>query len=130
AINDRDKAWHDLYELSIDSGKLELIFENTSRITGWNFDWDEEPRLAYITGENGFSQIWKIEEGKPSSMILETNLQEIAYVAGWNEDNSLFYLVTNLGSNDLSALYLMDPVSLKMEMIENDPDLSVDFGSL
>src|SRR5713101_3145432 len=38
AINDRDKAWHDLYKVKISSGERTLIRQNTDRITGWVFD--------------------------------------------------------------------------------------------
>src|SRR6266436_805153 len=38
AINDRDKAWHDLYKVKISSGERTLIRQNTDRIVGWTFD--------------------------------------------------------------------------------------------
>src|SRR6266849_7883652 len=34
-LNDRDKAWHDLYKLKISTGEKTLIRKNTERITGW-----------------------------------------------------------------------------------------------
>ena len=37
-LNDRDKAWHDLYRLKISTGEKTLIRKNTERITGWVFD--------------------------------------------------------------------------------------------
>src|SRR5512135_3522205 len=33
-LNDRDPAWHDLYRLSISTGKRELLRKNTDRISG------------------------------------------------------------------------------------------------
>ena len=80
----RDKAWHDLYKLEISTGKLTLAFENTDRFTGWNFDWDENPRIAYRTDENGFSQMLRVDGPGEFTKIYETNLQEQAYIAGWN----------------------------------------------
>ena len=41
-INDRDKAWHDLYSLKISTGELTKLFENTNRYGGYDFDWDEK----------------------------------------------------------------------------------------
>ena len=32
AINDRDKAWHDLYRVELGTGKRELLFENTREL--------------------------------------------------------------------------------------------------
>ncbi|MET2986154.1 S9 family peptidase [Aureibaculum conchae] len=129
-INDRDKAWHDLYKLDINTGKLELLYKNENRITGWNFDWDENPRLAYRTNEAGFSEIHRIDGDNKFTKIYETNLQESAYVAGWNKDNTKMYLVSNKGDVNFSTLYTMDPKTLKIEKIESDPKNKVDFGGL
>jgi len=129
-INDRDKAWHDLYKLNISTGKLELLFENNDRITGWNFDWDEKPRLAYRTNEDGFSEILRIDGDNKFTKIYETNLQESAYVSAWNKDNTKFYLVSNKGDINFSTLFIMNPETLKKEKIESDPKNKVDFGSL
>ena len=37
-LNDRDKAWHDLYKLKISTGEKTLLRKNTDRVTGWSFD--------------------------------------------------------------------------------------------
>ena len=129
-INDRDKAWHDLYKLDISTGNLDLLYENNNRITGWNFDWDENPRLAYRTNEDGFSEIHRIDGDNKFTKIYDTNLQESAYVAGWNKDNTKMYLVSNKGDVDLSTLYTMDPQTKKTEKIESDPKNKVDFGGM
>jgi len=129
-INDRDKAWHDLYKLDIGTGKLELLYENKNRITGWNFDWDENPRLAYRTNEDGFSEIHRIDGDNKFTEIYETNLQESAYIAGWNKDNTKMYLVSNKGDVNFSTLYSMDPQTQKIEKIESDPKNKVDFGGM
>ena len=129
-INDRDKAWHDLYKLNIATGKLDLLFENKNRITGWDFDWDEKPRLAYRTNENGFSEIMRIDKGNKFTKIYETNLQEQAYIAGWNKDNTKTYLVSNKGDVNFSTLYSFDPQTEKTEKIESDPKNKVDFGGM
>ena len=129
-INDRDKAWHDLYKLTISTGKLELLFENKNRITGWNFDWDETPRLAYRTNDQGFSEILRIDGDNKFTEVYETNLQEQAYIAGWNKDNTKTYLVSNKGDVNFSTLYSFDPKTEKIEKIESDPKNKVDFGGM
>ncbi len=129
-INDRDKAWHDLYKLTISTGQLDLLYENNYRITGWDFDWDEQLRLAYRTNEEGFSEILRVEGDNEFTEIYETNLQENAYVAGWNKDNTRMYLVSNKGEVNLSTLYSMDPQTLVVEKVESDPLNKVDFGGL
>jgi len=130
-LNDRDPAYHDLYKLEISTGKLTKIFENTEKISGWDFDWDEKLRLATKTIENGNSQILKVNDDKTFTPIYETDILETAYVTGWSKDNSQIYLVSNKGDDvNFTALYKMDLNTLKTELVEKDPLNKVDFGSV
>jgi dipeptidyl aminopeptidase/acylaminoacyl peptidase len=129
-LNDRDKAWHDLYELRISTGKLELIHENTDRIVDYDFDWNDTLRLLSRTAEDGSTTLLRNDGDGKLTPIYETTVSESAYVAGWNADNSRFYLVTNKGELNLSTLFLMDPVSGAATRLESDPNNRVDFGGL
>ncbi len=130
-LNDRDPAYHDLYQLEISTGKLTLLFKNTEKITGWGFDWNEKLRLAYKTLENGNSQILKVNSDNSFTPIYETSILESAYVTGWSKDNSKVYLVSNKGNNvNFSSLFLMDLNSLKTTLVEKDPLGKVDFGGV
>lgn len=128
-INDRDKAWHDLYSLKISTGELKKIHENNDRITGYDFDWDENLRVLYRTDEKGTTQ-FLYKEGDKLTPIYETLVTETAYISSWNENNTEFYMVTNKGDLDLSTLFLMNPKTKKMTKIESDPKGKVDFGGL
>lgn len=128
-INDRDKAWHDLYSLKISTGELKMIHENKDRITGYDFDWDEKLRVLYRTDEKGTTQ-FLYKEREELTPIYETLVTETAYISNWNENNSEFYLVTNKGDLDLSTLFLMNPSTKKLSKIESDPKGKVDFGGL
>ncbi len=129
ALNDRDKAWHDLYELSISTGERKLVYENKDRITGYNFDWDDNLRLLTRTDEAGNSTILRKDQDGLVP-IYETNVSEGASVLGWDKENRQFYLDTNKGDLDLSTLFLMDPRTKEMTLLESDPEKRVDFGSL
>src|SRR5690606_16050766 len=52
-LNDRDPAWHDLYSLTLSTGELTLMRENTERVSNWVFDLDGELRLAVRSPESG-----------------------------------------------------------------------------
>lgn len=129
SLNDRDKAWHDLYKLTISTGKLEKIYENNDRITSYGFDWDDKLRLLYKTDEQGNTVMYHIE-GKNLTPIYETSVTETAAAINWNEDNSQFYMITNKGELDLMTLYLMDPLTQQMTLIESDPEKKVDIENL
>ena len=129
-INDRDKAWHDLYSLKISTGELTKLFENTNRYGGYDFDWDEKLRIAYRTDEDGNNQIMRVEEDGTFKEIYKTNLKESAYLTGWTPDNKEAYLVTNKGDINFSTLYKMNPTTEKLTLVESDPKGIADFGNL
>lgn len=128
-LNHRDKAWHDLYQLRISTGDMKLVYENTDRITGYEFDWDDNLRLLTRTDEKGTTTLLR-KEGDSLDPIYETLVTENGGVLGWTPDNSRFYLSTNKGDLDLSTVYLMDPKTRKLELFESDPEKRVDFGGL
>ncbi|WP_281323502.1 S9 family peptidase [Flavobacterium aestivum] len=128
-LNDRDKAWHDLYQLKISNGQLTKIYENKDRITGYDFDWDENLRVLSKTDEKGNTVMYKKASGALTP-IYETSVTEQAYIAGWSRDNKLAYLVTNKGDLNLSSLFTLEIENNKLTKIESDPNNKVDFGSL
>jgi dipeptidyl aminopeptidase/acylaminoacyl peptidase len=128
-LNDRDKAWHDLYQLKISTGELTKIYENKDRITGYDFDWDENLRVLSKTDEKGNTTMFK-KEGDVLTPIYETLVTEQAYITGWTPDNKQAYLVSNKGDLNLSTLYLIDIESQKLTKLESDPKNSVDFGGI
>lgn len=129
SLNDRDKAWHDLYQLKISTGELTQIYENKDRVTGYDFDWDENLRVLSKTDNKGTTAIFK-KDGDKLTQIYETSVTEQAYITSWTPDNKQAYFVTNKGDLNLSTLFLMDLDTQKMTKIESDPKNRVDFGSL
>lgn len=128
-LNDRDKAWHDLYKLNIATGEKTLLRKNTDRINGWNFDWDYKLRLATRSAEDGSTEILRVDADKLTK-IYSTNIYETSYIAGPHKDNKRFYVVTNKGDRDLQQLVLLDPATGNEELVETDPLKRVDFGSI
>jgi dipeptidyl aminopeptidase/acylaminoacyl peptidase len=129
-LNDRDKAWHDLYSLKISTGELKKIYENNDRITGYNFDWDDNLRVLERTDDKGNTTMLRVDANNQLTPIYETSVTEQAGIYGWNEDNSRFYMVTNKGELNLSTLFLMNPVTKELTKVESDPLNKVDFGGM
>jgi len=63
-LNDRDKAWHDLYKLKLSTGEKTLVRKNTERITSWTFDLQGNLRLASRSAENGDTEILRVDQDK------------------------------------------------------------------
>jgi dipeptidyl aminopeptidase/acylaminoacyl peptidase len=129
SLNDRDKAWHDLYQLKISTGELTKMYENKDRVTGFVFDWDEKLRVLSKTDDKGTTVTYK-KDGDKLNQIYETSVMERAYIASWTPDNKQAYFVSNKGELNLSTLLLMDLETQKITKIESDPKNKVDFGGL
>jgi len=127
-LNDRDKAWHDLYKLKISTGEKTLVRQNTERITGWNFDLQGNLRLASRSAENGDTEILRVDPDK-FTKIYSCNVFEGCGVIRFQKDGKRAYMQTNKGAEmDLSALVLFDPATGNTEIVESDPMKKVDFG--
>ena len=127
-LNDRDKAWHDLYKLKISTGEKTLVRKNTDRITGWNFDLKGNLRLASRSAENGDTEILRVDPDK-FTKIYSCNVFENCAAIRFNKDGKHVYFESNKSEDvNLVSLMLLDPETGKTELVENDPLKRVDFG--
>lgn len=126
-INDRDPAWHDLYQVSISTGKRTLLKENTAQITGWEFDLKDQLRLATRSTEDGGTEILRVDP-KGFSSIYKCNNEETCYPIRFAKDNKQVYIASNKGEVDLTQLLLLNPQTGETTFVESDPENEVDFG--
>ena len=125
-LNDRDKAWHDLYKLKISTGEKTLMRTNTERIEGWDFDLKGQLRLATRSAENGDTEILRVDADK-FTKIYSCTVFETCSTSRFQPDGKRLYMETNKGGDmDLTALVLFDPETGKTEMVESDPLKKVD----
>jgi dipeptidyl aminopeptidase/acylaminoacyl peptidase len=125
-LNDRDKAWHDLYKLKISTGEKTLVRKNTDRVTGWEFDLKGNLRLATRNSESGDTEILRVDADK-LTQIYSCNVFETCSPLHFHTDGNRVYMETNKGT-DLISLVLFDPATGKTEAVESDPLGKVDFG--
>jgi dipeptidyl aminopeptidase/acylaminoacyl peptidase len=125
-LNDRDKAWHDLYKLRISTGEKTLLRKNTDRVTGWSFDLKGQLRLATRNAENGDTEVLRVDADKLTE-IYSCTVFETCDPLHFLPDGSRVYMETNKDAN-LISLVLFDPATGKTEAVESDPLGKVDFG--
>jgi dipeptidyl aminopeptidase/acylaminoacyl peptidase len=128
-LNDRDKAWHDLYRMNLNTGEKTLVYRNTERITGWNFDWSDKLRLAIRSAPDGTTEILRVA-GKDLKKIYSTNVLETGLPLGFHQDNKRFFLKTNKGDRNLNQLVLLNLETGQEEVVETDPENRVDFDHI
>ncbi|MDQ3805053.1 MAG: prolyl oligopeptidase family serine peptidase [Acidobacteriota bacterium] len=127
-LNDRDKAWHDLYKVKISTGERTLLRKNTERLTGWVFDLKDQLRLATRAAENGDTEVLRVD-ADGFKKIYTCNVFESCGPVRFHKDGRRVYMETNKGDVDLTRLVLLDPETGKEELVEADPSNRVDFGS-
>ena len=129
-INDRDKAWHDLYKLKISTGEKTLVRKNTEKIAGWYFDLKGQLRLAARTADNGDTEILR-PDPTGFTKIYSCNVNEGCGPHRFHKDGKRVYFETNKGdAMDLSALMLLDVETGKTELVESDPLKRADLGAV
>jgi len=127
-LNDRDKAWHDLYKLNISTGQRTLIRENTEQIAQWFFDEAGELRLAMRVAANGDQEVLRVDPAA-FTKVYSSNVFESCRPLRFHRDRCRVYMMTNHGDDvDLVSLVLFDPDTQEIEPIESDPLGRVDLG--
>ena len=126
-LNDRDKAWHDVYRVDIASGQRTLVRQNTEKIAGWVFDNKGGLRLAARTTDAGATEILRVDD-KGFTVVYSCTVFETCGPLRFHKDGQRVYLRTNKGEADLTRLILLDPATGKEELVESDPEKKVDFG--
>ncbi|MGI8988569.1 MAG: alpha/beta fold hydrolase [Bryobacteraceae bacterium] len=128
-LNDRDKAWHDLYKLRISTGERTLIRKNTERIAGWFMDLSGQLRLAMRVTDNGDQEILRVDPAG-FTKVYSCGVFESCGPVRFHKDGKRVYLETNKGDDvNLVSLVLFDPATSRGETVESDPLKRVDFGS-
>ncbi len=130
-INERDKAWHDLYKVKISTGERALISENRDRLQRMVFDHTDKLRLAVRSAQNGDTEILRVEPDGKTTKLYDCNSFEACGPVVFHKDNKRIYMQTNKGDDvDLIGLALMDVTTGKVEKVESDPLGKVDFSGL
>ena len=129
-INDRDKAWHDLYRLRLSTGKRTLIATNTERIVGWMLDLQGRLRLGVRSAENGGFELLRVG-GHGLTRIYSCSVLEVCFPVRFQKGDKRVYIATNKGAEvNLISLALLDPETGETRTVESDPLHKVDlFGT-
>src|SRR5262249_47042532 len=126
-INERDKAWHDLYKVQISTGSKTLLRENKDRLTGYVFDNADKLRMATRSPQDGSTEILKVD-GDKFTVVYTCGVFENCGPLQFAKDDKSVYMSTNKGSRDLIQLVLLDPETGKETLVEQDPLNRVDFN--
>lgn len=126
-LNERDPAWHDIYKVSISTGKKTLVMENKDRLQGLIFDNDNKVRLSVRSAKNGDTEILSLDGDSPK-VIYSCNVFETCAPIQFHKDNKSIYIRTNKGNRDLIQLALLNVSTGGETLVEQDPNKRADLG--
>ena len=126
-LNDRDKAWHDLYRVNIATGERTLVRKNTDRIATWVFDNTGQLRLALRSARNGDTEFLRADSDS-FHQIYSCTLFEQCRAFQFHKDGKRVYIASNHGSGNLVRLSLLDVENGHEEQVESDPMKRVDLS--
>ena len=130
-LNDRDRAWHDLYKVRISTGERTLVRQNTERLTGWLFDNKDQLRLATRSRQSGDTDVLRVDADGKFTQVYTCNVFETCDPIHFSKDDRRVYMETNKGGAvDLTRLVLFDPETGKEEVVESDPLNRVDLSGV
>ena len=127
-LNDRNPKYHDVYRLDLQTGDRTLVYENNSRIAGWETDLEGTLRLATRQTSEGGTEILRVDEDTLRT-VYTCSFEETCSPVRFHEDGERVYMTTNKGADvDLQRLVLFDPQTQETEVVASDPEGEVDFG--
>ena len=125
AINDRDKAWHDVYRIDIRTGRRELIVENTQELASIVLDRQLRPRLATKSRPEGGSSMFRFDGTALEQIRLIDHEDDLTTsVNGFTRDGKTLYIISSVG-RDKAALLAMDWETGKEKVLAEHPKADI-----
>jgi len=125
-LNDRDKAWHDIYRIDVRTGERELVFENRGEFSRIALDRQLRPRLASKTRDKEGGRIrYRIESSKLEPFdVIEHEDDLTTGTIGFTRDGTTCYGISSVG-RDKAALIGTDWASGKQQVLAEHPKADI-----
>ncbi|RMA64452.1 S9 family peptidase [Ulvibacter antarcticus] len=126
-LNNRIPQVFDPYRININTGKMELIYENPGNITGWQTDHDGKLRIAYVTNGVDNSILYRETEKDDFKEVITTNFKQTLTIQFFDFDNgNVVYALSNLGRDKLAVVKYDLKENKEIEEIYINQDVDVD----
>jgi len=120
-LNNRDPQFHDIHLLDLNTGEMELVYENNS-YAGFMADDTLTLRMALRQNEAGGTDYFRVIDGRVEEEPFETTAMEDSLTtapAGYTTDGSILYWLDSRGRNT-AALYAQDTATGERKLIAED----------
>ena len=130
-INERDRAWPDVYRVTLATGERTLVERNTQSFSNWLADRGNRLRAATKTLPDGSQEIWVRDSRSRDGAGRWRRLSGIAFedvsmtrLIGFEADGEHIVMIDSTG-RDKAALVRMDAVTGEREVLAESPAADV-----
>ena len=106
-MNKRNKEIFDPYRLNINTGAMELLYENPGNITDWITDHEGRLRMAIVTDGVNHTIMHRATQDEPFKEVRTINFKETLYPLFFTFDNKNAYALSNI-NRDKTAIVKLD----------------------
>jgi dipeptidyl aminopeptidase/acylaminoacyl peptidase len=124
-LNKRDARIFDPYRLNVNTGELELLYENPGNISSWMADHDGKLRLATTTDGVNTSILYRETEKDEFKPILTTNFKESMNPQFFTFDNKNLYAISDLGRDKAAAVIFDVEKGKEKEVLYQHPGVDI-----
>ena len=105
-LNDRDKAWHDIYRIHIGTGERELLFENRKELAQIMLDRQLRPKLAIKTRDReGGHIVYRVAGAELEPMMVIEHADDLTtHPIGFTQDAGTLYWISSVGRDKAAFL--------------------------
>ena len=105
-LNDRDKAWHDVYRIHIGTGERELLFENRKELAQIMLDRQLRPKLAIKTRDReGGHIVYRVAGAELEPMMVVEHADDLTtHPIGFTQDAGTLYWISSVGRDKAAFL--------------------------
>lgn len=111
-LNKRNKEIFDVYKLNIETGDLELVFENPGNVSGYITDHNGTIRLLHTTDGVNQSFLYRANENDEFNHVLSLSFKDALQPHFFDFNNELLYVSSNI-NRDKTAIVLVDPATME-----------------
>ncbi|MCZ6594156.1 MAG: S9 family peptidase [Bacteroidetes bacterium] len=126
-LNNRNPQVFDPYRININSGEMELLYENPGDITGWGTDHEGKLRIAYVTDGVDTSILYRENEADEFKEVITTDFKQTLSPQFFDFDNgNIVYALSNLGRDKLAVVKYDLKENKEVEEIYINSEVDVD----
>ncbi|WP_118975110.1 S9 family peptidase [Taibaiella koreensis] len=126
-LNKRNPEVSDPYRLDINTGALELLYENPGNITDWETDHDGKLLIASTSDGVNTTLLYRPDENEAFQEVLTTNFKETLSPQFFDaQDHNIVYATSNLGRDRLAAVRYDIVNKKEIEVLFEHPEVDVD----